>query len=196
MDIALSGSSVWVTDPFDGTVWRIDPGPRPITRTIQLGYGVSHIAAGDGAVWVANFLRGTVSRINPSTNSTTTTVRVPGTPQGVAVGSGSAWISLAGGTLAGAVSSRTCSVVDSGGAKPDLVIASDLPLQAPTTIKLLPDTIRHVLASEHFQAGQYRIGYQSCDDSTAQEGAFDFFKCADNARVRRDSSCRRRDRPL
>jgi DNA-binding SARP family transcriptional activator/ABC-type branched-subunit amino acid transport system substrate-binding protein/streptogramin lyase len=182
LDLAAGAGSVWATDPLDGTVWRINPGPHPVTRTIQAGFGVSHIAFGEGAVWAANFLRGTVSRIDPRTN-TITTLPVSGTPQGVAVGDGSAWVSVAGGTVTGNLSTTNCSPVESGGQKPSLLIASDLPLQGPTNARLLPAAIEAVLRLHHFTAGRYRIGYQSCDDSTGQEGAFDFFKCAANARA-------------
>jgi len=34
-----------------------------------------------------------------------------------------------------------------------------------------------------FKAGKYTVGYQSCDDSTAQAGAWDSAKCASNARA-------------
>jgi branched-chain amino acid transport system substrate-binding protein len=63
------------------------------------------------------------------------------------------------------------------------LIASDFPLQGPPAVRLLPTAIRTVLRLHHFMAGRFRVGYQSCDDSTGQEGAFDFFKCAANARA-------------
>jgi DNA-binding SARP family transcriptional activator/ABC-type branched-subunit amino acid transport system substrate-binding protein/DNA-binding beta-propeller fold protein YncE len=183
VDLTVGAGSVWATDPFDGTVWRIDGGAHPVTRTIQADFGVSHVAFGDGAVWVANFLRGTVSRIDPRSNAVTATLSLPGTPQGIAVGEGSAWVSLAGGTTTGKLPSANCSAVVSGGAKPDVLIASDLPLQGPATVRLLPTAIEVVLRLHHFRAGRYAVGYQSCDDSTAQSGSFDFFKCAANARA-------------
>jgi YVTN family beta-propeller protein len=181
--LTVGAGSVWATDPFDGWVWRIDPGPHPVTRTIPADFGVSHLAFGNGAVWVANFLRGTVSRIDPRTNTVTKTVPVSGTPDGVAVGNGSAWISVAGGANAGNLSNANCSPVYSGGRKPNLLIASDLPLHGPGTMQLLPAAILTVLRQHQFTAGRYHVGYQSCDDSTVQEGSFDFFKCAANARA-------------
>jgi len=179
--LAVGAGSVWATDPFDGWVWRIDPGPHPVTRTIPVDFGVSHIAFARGAVWAANFIRGTVSHIDPRTNTVTETVPVSGTPDGVAVGAGSAWISVAGGSVTGKLPDANCSPVVSGGKTPNLLIASDLPLHGPQAVRLLPAAILTVLRLHNFTAGRYRIGYQSCDDSTAQEGAFDFFKCAANA---------------
>ena len=39
------------------------------------------------------------------------------------------------------------------------------------------------LAQQGWKAGQWKIGYQSCDDSTAQTGGWDTAKCATNARL-------------
>ena len=61
--IALGAGSIWATDPIDGTVLRIEPGLRPVERTIPAGVGVMNITFGDGAVWTTNFINGTVSRI-------------------------------------------------------------------------------------------------------------------------------------
>ena len=47
----------------------------------------------------------------------------------------------------------------------------------------MTEAIRFVLARHGFRAGKFSVGYQSCDDSTAQSGNFDFFKCASNAKA-------------
>src|SRR5204862_2215604 len=39
------------------------------------------------------------------------------------------------------------------------------------------------LADRGWKAGQYKIGYQSCDDSTAQTAGWDSAKCATNGRL-------------
>ena len=84
-----------------------------------------------------------------------------------------------------------------GTATPDFIVASDLPLQgagrAQTTEMV--QAIKFALKQRDFKAGDYKIGYQSCDDSTAQAGAWDSAKCASNAScVRREQerhrSCR------
>ena len=59
--IAVGDGSVWTAAPNDGTVWRIEPGLKPMTRTISVGFGVTFIAFARGAVWTANFIQGTVS---------------------------------------------------------------------------------------------------------------------------------------
>jgi ABC-type branched-subunit amino acid transport system substrate-binding protein/DNA-binding beta-propeller fold protein YncE len=183
--IAVGGGSVWVTAPDQGVVWRIEPGRPPLTRTIDVGFGVAHIAFGDDAVWTTNFLNGTVSRIDPRTNRVTATSTVAGTPQGLTADGRSTWVSVAGGTTPGTLQTSACGPVASGGRRPDVLIASDLPLQPPVGEQARPlaDAVRHVLERHEFRAGAYTVGYQSCDVSTAQAGLSDFFKCGSNAKA-------------
>ena len=183
--LALGAGSIWATDPVDGLVWRIDPGLHAVTRTISVGFGVTHIAFGNGAVWTANFIEGTVSRIDPSTNSVTATIRTAGTPQGIAVGGGSAWVSVIGETRRGVLPRTSCGGVESGGRRPDVIIASDLPLQGSgaAVTRSMADGVRYILRQHGFKAGKYAIGYQSCDDSSAQGGGYDYFKCGANAKA-------------
>lgn len=197
--IAVGAGAVWVADSIDGTLWRIDPGPPAVTRTIPVGVGATGVSFGDGAVWVVNWLRGSVLRIDPSSNSITRRIELAGTPQAVAVGSGRAWVSVdAGfGTPAGAPSSPLVSRVEplpsslcgsiayGGSSRLQYLIASDLPLQGPTRASTLPMTeaILFVLRQHHFRAGRYTIGYQSCDDSTAQAGMTDQAKCGVNTQA-------------
>jgi branched-chain amino acid transport system substrate-binding protein len=183
-DIALGAGSVWVSAPDDGVVWRIEPRPKPITRTISVGQGAATISFADGALWVANFLDDTVSRIDPATNAVTQTTTLPGTLQGIAAVDGRVWVSVVG-TGRGVLPSSACSRIESGGQEPDVLIASDLPLRgdaAPIT-RSMSAAILFILRSHGFRAGEHRIGYQSCDDSTSQTGRFEFYKCGSNAKA-------------
>jgi YVTN family beta-propeller protein len=179
--IAVGAGSVWATSE-EGLLWRIEPGEHPITRSIDVGVGVAYVAFSDGAVWTANYVDGQVSRIDPRTNKVTSTVPV-GASQALAAGAGSAWVSVAGGTRDGVLPATTCSQVVSGGREPDVLIASDLPLQGPDGAgpRGMADAIRFVLKDQGFQAGKHVVGYQSCDDSTAQTGTAEERKCAANA---------------
>ena len=47
------------------------------------------------------------------------------------------------------------------------------------------EAIQLVLARRHYRAGAYTIGYQSCDDSTAQAGGTDAVRCYSNAQAYR-----------
>jgi YVTN family beta-propeller protein len=178
--IAVGAGSIWATSE-EGLLWRIEPARRPLTQSIDVGSGTEYVAFGDGRVWTANYVDGTVSRIDPRTNAVTAKVRV-GAAQALAAGAGSAWVSLAEGARAGVLPASSCGGVSSGGAKPDVLIVSDLPLQGPnaTDPRAVADAIRLVLRDNGFRAGRFVIGYRSCDDSTAQTGAYEARKCAAN----------------
>jgi branched-chain amino acid transport system substrate-binding protein len=69
-----------------------------------------------------------------------------------------------------------------GSGKPDYIVPSDLPLQGSgrTQTIEMTDAIRFVLKNQNFKAGKYTVGYQSCDDSTAQAGKWVSGKCSQN----------------
>ena len=144
------------------------------------------LAFSDNALWATSFVDGTVARIDPRTNTVTSRVRLVATPQGLAAGSSGVWASVAGGGRSGSLPVPECSpVVTGGNGKPDVVIASDLPLQGPKGAVTQPmaDAIGYVLREHAFRAGRFTVGYQSCDDSTARTGDSDFVKCAANAKA-------------
>ena len=70
-----------------------------------------------------------------------------------------------------------------GPGKPQYVIVSDLPLRAPPGAREQVAGIEYVLKQRGYQAGKYRIGYQSCDDSSASVGAYDNGVCTANAKA-------------
>jgi hypothetical protein len=45
------------------------------------------------------------------------------------------------------------------------------------------EAIRFVLEQHGFKAGPYTVGYQSCDDSTAQAGKYDLYKELSNRKA-------------
>jgi len=85
-----------------------------------------------------------------------------------------------------ALPSSSCGpVVYKGSGSPDFIIASDLPLQGAIrhqTVQI-SRAMLWALAQQGWKAGSYKIGYQSCDDSTAQTGGWDTGKCATNGRL-------------
>jgi len=76
-------------------------------------------------------------------------------------------------------------VVYKGSGSPDFIVASDLPLQGAIRHQTVEVSRAELwaLAVAGFKAGPYKIGYQSCDDSTAQTGGWDTAKCATNAHL-------------
>ncbi len=74
-------------------------------------------------------------------------------------------------------------IVYKGSGSPKYLIASDLPLQGSGRTQTIEMTkaIQFILAGAGWKAGAYTIGYQSCDDATAQAGKWDSAKCSTNA---------------
>jgi ABC-type branched-subunit amino acid transport system substrate-binding protein/DNA-binding beta-propeller fold protein YncE/predicted Ser/Thr protein kinase len=181
-DVAYGDGAIWALDRPDGTLWRIDPGARPVSRTIPVGIGASSVAYGEGSVWVANGFDGTVLRIDPAENRVVQTIGVGGVVRAIAAGNGAVWVTVSG---PGALRESACGPVLTGDAgKPDYLITSDFPLQFVGRKRVGPaaQAIELVLRQHGFRAGRYKIGYQSCDDSLAQTGDSDPYKCAANAR--------------
>jgi branched-chain amino acid transport system substrate-binding protein len=132
---------------------------------------------------VGNFVSGTVSRVDPRTNRVTARVPV-GAVQSLAAGDGVVWAGTEGGTETGTLPAPACSPIDAGGRTPDVLIASDLTLQGEdfsASSRADVDAIRLVLQKHGYRAGRFSVGYQSCDESTAQNGYFDPRRCAANA---------------
>ena len=80
--------------------------------------------------------------------------------------------------------SSSCTAIEyEGDGDPDYIIASDLPLQGSSRAQneQIIAAIRYQLDQQDWKAGDYNIGYQSCDDATAQAGKWDSGKCSQNA---------------
>src|ERR687898_669741 len=90
-----------------------------------------------------------------------------------------------GGGEVTALPSASCGPIRQGEDDPDALIASDLPLQGANRALTteMADAIEFILEQRDWKAGDLTIGYQSCDDSTAQAGSWDSAKCSANARA-------------
>ncbi len=102
----------------------------------------------------------------------------------VAAGCGGSKSSSGGGGSATALPSSSCSpIYYQGSGSPQYLIASDLPLQGSgrTQTVQMTQAIKFILKQQSFKAGKYTVGYQSCDDATAQAGKWDSGKCSANA---------------
>jgi DNA-binding SARP family transcriptional activator/ABC-type branched-subunit amino acid transport system substrate-binding protein/streptogramin lyase len=183
--LAVGARDVWAADPFGGLVWRIDTGPN-LQRTIPLDVGVTWVAVGAGAVWATNEVAGLVHRIDPNTNEAHVVSRTAA-PATIAVGGGAAWVSVAGPPSSDtALPTSICSPVLSGGeVDPRFLIVSDFPLKGSdiAATHQMVEAIRLVLERRGYRAGAYTVGYQSCDDSTAQAGGYDVVRCYSNAKA-------------
>jgi branched-chain amino acid transport system substrate-binding protein len=78
----------------------------------------------------------------------------------------------------------SCGPLQYGGSgKPQFIVASDLPLQGSSRAQTIELTkaIGFEFKQAGYKAGKYTVGYQSCDDSTAQAGQWAPAKCSANA---------------
>ena len=128
--LAVGADAIWVADPVGGSVWRIEPGPKPVLRQIPLAFGVHWIAATPQAIWATNAIADEVYRIDPRTNKPQVVNRMAA-PGGIAVGDDGVWVTTAGRpSVAGPLPRSSCAGVDAGGAhSPKVMVVSDLPLQ-------------------------------------------------------------------
>ena len=101
----------------------------------------------------------------------------------LAAGCGGGGGSSSGGNVTALPSSSCSDIYYQGSGKPDYLIASDLPLQGSgrTQTVQMTDAVKFILKQHGFKAGKYKIGYQSCDDATAQAGKCASEKCSANA---------------
>jgi branched-chain amino acid transport system substrate-binding protein len=91
-----------------------------------------------------------------------------------------------GGEAATALPSASCGPVRyEGDGEAEYLIASDFPLQGANRALTteMADAVELVLKQNDWKAGDLNIGFQSCDDSTAQAGSWDSAKCSANARA-------------
>jgi branched-chain amino acid transport system substrate-binding protein len=89
-----------------------------------------------------------------------------------------------GGAAPEALPSSSCTAIEyEGDGDPDYIVASDFPLQGSsrTQTEQIVAAIRLELTNREWKAGDYNIGFQSCDDATAQAGKWDSGKCSANA---------------
>jgi DNA-binding SARP family transcriptional activator/ABC-type branched-subunit amino acid transport system substrate-binding protein/DNA-binding beta-propeller fold protein YncE len=197
--VAAGEGFVYVLNGNTATVTKIDPDQRIVEATIPVGIDRRPVslAVGEGAAWVANN-DGTVARIDASTN-TREVIQLGRRLRDVQLVDGAVWVTAGVGSSptaapdAGVTASRvralptsSCSpIYFEGGDQPQYLIASDLPLQgvARTLTTQVGNAIEFVLRRHRFRAGRYGVGYQSCDDSTAQLGYPSTARCAANARA-------------
>jgi branched-chain amino acid transport system substrate-binding protein len=93
--------------------------------------------------------------------------------------------SATGGNVTALPASACTDVEFKGSGDPDTLIVSDLPMQGSSrtqTVQMV-QAIRYVLDQQDWKAGDYNVGYQVCDDATAQAAKWDSGKCSQNAQA-------------
>ena len=99
ISIAVDYGAVWVANPDDGTLLRLDPDDHTVVKTIGLGADLNSVDVGFGSVWVAGGNAETVFRIDPAEDAVEATLRLgnadplrPDPVFFVAVGREAVWI--------------------------------------------------------------------------------------------------------
>jgi branched-chain amino acid transport system substrate-binding protein len=101
-----------------------------------------------------------------------------------AAGCGGKKSSSGGGGGVTALPASSCTPVEyKGEGKPDVLIATDLPMQGGSRIqsRQIVGATRYLLGQQSWKAGSHKVGLQVCDDSTAQAAKWDPDKCSRNA---------------
>lgn len=183
--IAIGAGSVWFADAENGKLVRIPASGRPQRTSIELDQWVAGVVFGEGAVWATNEIGDALYRVDPRGGET---VRIAApSPRGIAAGDGAVWATTSTPpSRDAALPASVCSeVYFEREGEPDVLIVSDLTLKGdvrPVT-QAMVDGIRYVLEQRGFEAGPFSVGYQSCDNATAQAGGLDFFRCGSNAKA-------------
>jgi DNA-binding SARP family transcriptional activator/ABC-type branched-subunit amino acid transport system substrate-binding protein len=194
-ELAAGVGAIWGAEAASGLLWRIHPGPPLSARSISVGLSASDVAVGAGAVWVASGIDGAVLRVDPVTEKVRR-VSTGNAPQQIAVVGDRVLVTVAG-ARSDLVATRTTTspgiptlpatacrpVVYGGEGRPDLLIASDLSFQGDLAQEnwAVVQAIEYTLRQHRFRAGDHRVGYQSCDDTTVSSGFADAGKCEANA---------------
>ena len=90
--VALGPGAVWITDPLEDALLRIDPKRRLVVDRIEVGNDPEDVVAGDTSIWVTNGQDGTVSEINRQTDNVVNTTRVGNGPTAIAAARGAVWV--------------------------------------------------------------------------------------------------------
>jgi DNA-binding SARP family transcriptional activator/streptogramin lyase len=117
--ISYSAGDVWIANTDDGTISRVDPQTRTVTKTFGVGAPATDLVVlGRDAVWTGNGSDGTLSRFSPVLSKVVKTVDLRGsdpvTPNpvyGLAYGAGSLWAAVGGGGGVARINPRTAKVV-------------------------------------------------------------------------------------
>jgi len=94
-DVAMLGSTAWVSDWYTGKVVRVDLTTRRVTKILHIGRpqdGPISLATGAGSVWVLDFSTGRVLRIAPATGRVISRIQIRGEATDVAYGDGFVWV--------------------------------------------------------------------------------------------------------
>jgi YVTN family beta-propeller protein len=94
--VALDEGSVWILDPSENRVVRVDAVTRQVQARIEVGSGPVGLAVGAGSIWVANASGSSVSRIDAGTNQVTKVIDLDFHPAQIAANDQAVWVAEKG----------------------------------------------------------------------------------------------------
>jgi len=153
--IAFGDGAVWVANPIEGRVVRIDAETEAV-RAFDLGNAPVGVSVAPAGVWTAVVAGGGRS-IAPAPKLEGLETLPAGTCQTPVYG---------------------------GSGKPDLLVVVDLPMQAldaPATLAMVQAS-EFVFRQHGFRAGRFGVAFQACDDATVPAASFTTEKCVANAK--------------
>jgi class 3 adenylate cyclase len=92
--LVAAAGSIWVTDPVEDVMRRIDPETGAVSDTVgRVGSGPTSLAFGDSSVWVVDEDGRAVRRIDPDRGEVVgPPIEVGNGPSAIAFGEGGAWV--------------------------------------------------------------------------------------------------------
>src|SRR5439155_10142177 len=101
--IAITAGGVWVANPLERTVTRIDPATGRVVDTIPVGDGPHSIIAAGKHLWVGDQYDGTITRIDPDHAHEARKFATGASPTGLAAVGSAVWVASRAFTSAGHV---------------------------------------------------------------------------------------------
>ena len=165
--IAVGADAAWVTSAADGTLWRV--GHHGELGSIQIGAGITDVAATADGVWIVNPMAVTLVRVDPATTEADEPLALGAIPRSVASDGKTVWVAASGAAHAASTSpvagvkalpASMCEPVRAGPeGRADVLVVSDLPLQGGKrlTAERMSQAIEFVLRERGFRAGRLRV---------------------------------------
>jgi ABC-type transport system substrate-binding protein len=92
--LAVGDGAVWIANPLEGTVSRVDRARGVVTATVPVGRndGPVSVAVTPSAVWVANEFAGTLARIDPKRAEVAEKLDIGNRPLALTILDGAVWL--------------------------------------------------------------------------------------------------------
>ena len=90
--VRVGQGAVWVTNPANSVVQKIDPRTNRVVATTKVGRGPRFLAVGEGGVWTLNQQDGSVTHLDPKSAKVVANIRAGVVGDGGDITAGGGWI--------------------------------------------------------------------------------------------------------